>query len=338
MSFNLPISPLTPITNHPGTNRGISLFIKRDDLLHPEIQGSKGRKLSALFPMIQHSYPGGIVTFGGAFSNHLHAVATVGRIFGISTTGLIRGEHIDLQNPTLRYCQENGMTLQGLSKTNYDRFKQLSVQTLGRQKSVAHLDYHVDYQYSNLGVPHIFEFPNSYFLPEGGNTPQAVEACMAIPIEITAQLPSALAGQPLYLCTPAGTGCTAAGIVAGLTLPNSRVLIFPVSSHGLGTDTILGLLPDSPHLESRFELIQDYTFGGFAKLNLQVMAFTRTFFQQTNILLDPIYTAKLLFGVFDKLAKGDFAAGSTVVVLHTGGLQGWEGFSTRYGGAGSINP
>lgn len=313
MPFNLPISPLTPITNHPGTNRGISLFIKRDDLLHPEIQGSKGRKLSALLPMIQQSYPGGIVTFGGAFSNHLHAVATIGRIFGIPTTGLIRGEHIDLQNPTLRYCQENGMTLHGLPKTKYDRFKQLSDQTLS------------------------IEFPNSYLLPEGGNTPQAVAACMAIPIEIAAQLPPEQTGQPLYICTPAGTGCTAAGIVAGLTLSNSRVLIFPVSSHGLDSETISGLLPKDAHVASRFELIYDYTFGGFAKLNPPVMAFTRIFFQQTNILPDPIYTAKMLFGVFDKLAKGDFEAGSSVVVLHTGGLQGWEGFRSRYGAAGSIN-
>ncbi len=313
MPFKLPISPLSRITNHPGIDRGISLFIKRDDLLHPEIQGSKGRKLSAMYPMLQQAFPGGIVTFGGAFSNHLHAVATFGRIFGIPTTGLLRGEHVDFQNPTLRYCQENGMTLHGLSKTKYDRSKQLEDQTLS------------------------LEFPNSYCLPEGGNTPQAVAACMTISTEITAQLPSDLAGQALYLCTPAGTGCTAAGIIAGLSLPNSRVLIFPVSSHGLSLETISELLPDSVHVKSRFELIHDYTFGGFAKLNLPVMAFARSFFQQTNILLDPIYTAKMLFGVFDKLAHGDFAAGSTVVVLHTGGLQGWEGFSTRYGAAGSIN-
>jgi 1-aminocyclopropane-1-carboxylate deaminase len=311
MPFKLPISPLERINEHPGKTQGISLFIKRDDLLHPEIQGSKARKLSALLPMIQQSFPGGLVTLGGAFSNHLHAVAAAGRLFGIPTVGLLRGEYADLQNPTLQFCKENGMRLQPLPKAEYDAMKQAGAS--GRSNP----------------------YPDHYFMPEGGNTPEAVAACMEIPAEISTQLLPDHSDSPRYLCTPAGTGCTAAGIVAGLTQPNSHVLIFPVSSHHFNPETILRLLPAGTDMESRFSILHDYTFGGFAKFHLPVMQFVRDFYPETNILPDPIYTAKMLFGVFDLLSKAYFPPGSTVIVLHTGGLQGWEGFRARYGEAGT---
>ncbi len=315
MPFNLPLSPLQPIPEHPGNSRGISLFIKRDDLLHPEIQGSKARKLTALLPQIKQSHPSGLVTFGGAFSNHLHAVAVAGRIFDLPTYGILRGEHADLQNPTLRFCQENGMRLHRMPRAQYDASKNLDGPLL-----------------SSL-------FPNCYLLPEGGNTPQALEACAAIPREIVAQLSHQhleLSSRPIYICAPAGTGCTVAGIIAGLVVPDSQVLIFPVSSHGLDQKTILRLLPDPAQTERRFSMVHEYSFGGFAKLHPPVMEFVRRFLTQTNILLDPIYTAKMLFGLFDMLAKGQFASGSTVVALHTGGLQGWEGFGARYGEAARV--
>ncbi|MFN0215157.1 MAG: 1-aminocyclopropane-1-carboxylate deaminase/D-cysteine desulfhydrase [Saprospiraceae bacterium] len=314
MSISLPISPLVFIPNHPGNQQGISLFIKRDELLHPEIQGSKARKLAVLLPQIKESYPGGLVTFGGAFSNHLHAVAVAGRIFGIPTVGILRGEQADLQNPTLQFCQENGMSLHRIPKAEYDARKLSSDPLLGSL------------------------FSNCYFLPEGGNTPEALRACAAIPNEIIAQLAAEFPGhsdRPIYFCTPAGTGCTAAGIVAGLEVPNAQTLVFPVSDHGLDKEIVLQLLSKAgfkaPDLEKCFHLIHDYTFGGFAKFYPPVMAFVCSFFTANNILLDPIYTAKMLFGVFDMLAKGQFDAYSSVVVLHTGGLQGWQGFRARYG-------
>lgn len=312
MSFSLPVSPLTLISGHPGKARGISLFIKRDDLLHPEIEGSKGRKLAAVLPQIKELYPEGLVTFGGAFSNHLHAVAVAGRIFGIRTLGILRGEYADLQNPTLLACQVNGMELIRWPKAKYDAFKE-------------------------QGAPPLEpEFKDRFFLPEGGNTPEAVAACMAIPKEMLHQLPIECAGRPLFICTPAGTGCTAAGIVAGLHAPNAEVLIFPVSSHHFDDATIRALLPKGSGAAPSFRLVHEYTFGGFARLHPPVMDFVRRFYQQTNILPDPIYTGKMLFGVYDKLEKAAFPEESTVVVLHTGGLQGWAGFQQRFGQAGIV--
>ncbi len=317
MTFALPISPLQLIPEHPGVSQGISLFVKRDDLLHPNIQGSKGRKLAAIFPFIRQTCPGGVVTFGGAFSNHLHAVAVAGRLFGVPTYGILRGAYADLSNPTLRACLENGMTLIPWPKLRYDACKQQGWERLQP------------------------DFPGCYILPEGGNTPEALKACASISAEILDQLPASM-GKPLYLCVPAGTGCTAAGMIAGLTIPNSEVMIFPVSSQDIDHFSILQLLAnaglDVPDLETRFQFQSDYIFGGFAKLHPPVMDFVHTFLTQTNILLDPIYTAKMFYGIFDLLSKGAIPENSTVVALHSGGIQGWEGFRERYGKAVEVSP
>lgn len=291
-------SPLQLLDAHPGKERGIALYLKRDDLLHPEIEGSKWRKLSAVLPDIRSKYPGGILSFGGAFSNHLHAVSVVGRIFGIPTIGIVRGEHADVQNPTLRSCAENGMMLVPTPKTAYEALKNAD--------------------------PSLFEqqYPGCFVLPEGGYTPQAVQACAEIPREIRAQLPEKCSSGPLYCCVPAGTGCTAAGVVAGFGQTSGKVLVFPVSRHGI---------------EGDFEVVEDYIFGGFAQLYPPVVEFARGFYRRTQIVLDPIYTAKMMFGVFDLLKRGTyFEPGSTVVVLHTGGQQGWNGFAARYGEQGRL--
>lgn len=309
--MRLSISPLQKLDAHPGVGRGISVFVKRDDLLHPDIQGSKARKLMAVLPGVKRAFPAGVVTFGGAFSNHLQAVSVAGRLLGIPTVGLLRGEYVDLQNPTLLACQAQGMRLLQRPKIWFDAVKN------GQNETLAH------------------EFPGYFLLPEGGNTSEAMSACMAISQEIEAQLPPENAQSPLYVCVPAGTGCTAAGVVAGLTSERAETLVFPVSNHGFDRSTLLRLLPESA-AGHRFRLVSDYDFGGFAKCHPDVMAFVRAFFGQNRLLPDPIYTAKMFFGTFDMLAKGAFASGSTVVLVHTGGLQGWDGFAQRYGPAGLV--
>lgn len=312
LSLSLAISPLELIAVHPGNARNITLYIKRDDLLHPVIEGSKGRKLLPVIPLLKNAYPGGLLSFGGAFSNHLHAVAMAGKTFGFPTIGILRGEYVDLQNPTLLSCQENGMRLIPMARGVYD---QLVAQGTAGLKA---------------------QFPDCYILPEGGNTAEAVEACAQISSEIQHQLPRQAADQPLYICVPAGTGCTAAGVICGLRHPNAQVLIFPVSSYQFDAEKIRRLLPPE-HVDKPFRLIDDYCFGGFAKLHPPVVQFASDFLQQTNILLDPIYTAKMTFGVFEMLAKNAFAPHSVVVLLHTGGMQGWKGFSARYGAVGNLS-
>ena len=123
MPFNVLTSPLQAIATHPGSNTGIRLFVKRDDLLHPDIQGNKWRKLAPVLPVVKQSFPGGIVTFGGPFSNHLQAVAAAGRVFDIPTRGIVRGLHADPDNPTLLEARNNGMVLLPVSKNEYDFLK-----------------------------------------------------------------------------------------------------------------------------------------------------------------------------------------------------------------------
>jgi len=315
--FDVPISPLEAIAGHPGKEAGISLFVKRDDLLHPDIQGNKWRKLAPVLAKIKKTHPGGIITFGGPFSNHLQAVAAAGRVFDIPTFGIVRGKHADLSNPTLRSAWHDGMMLFPVSKQEYDDCKHRGEELISP------------------------EFPQYYILPEGGATNLAVESCTAIAQEIFSQLKQTKTqhSKPIFICVPAGTGCTAAGIVDGFKAKNGQVLIFPVVNKGFDTQTVLRLFDETrlrsqakmAELERRFSIIRDYECGGFAKKHPPVLDFVRTFEAQTGILLDPVYTAKMMLGIFDMLAKGDFPPGSTVVAVHTGGLQGWAGFRERYG-------
>lgn len=282
------------------------MWIKRDDLLHADIQGSKARKIAAILPTVQARFPGGILTFGGAFSNHLHAVAAAGHAFGIPTFGIIRGSYADLDNPTLRACLHYGMEVTLTPKVEYD-----SMFTQRGQNDWAE------------------KYPDRFILPEGGNTEAAVLACQEIGHEIYEQLPEYVWEAPVFFCVPAGTGCTAAGMMSGFFEKPPTTLVFPVSTQGVDEQSIRALLPR--YAQPDFRMVRDYIGGGFARFDQRVMDFIRDFQQQQKILLDPIYTGKMMFGVYDLLQKGVFPEYSTVVVLHTGGLQGWDGFKTRYG-------
>ncbi len=300
-------SPLTLVTDHPGQSAGITLYIKRDDLLHPTVQGSKWRKLEPIIQLIQNQHYAGILTYGGPFSNHLQAVAAAGQYYGFPTVGVVRGLAANLSNPTLAFAQSGGMQLIPVTKQDYD----------ARKNSPRLNDI-------------TLQFPNYFSLPEGGATSLAVDNCQRIAEEIQQQLP---VEQPksLIVCVPAGTGCTAAGVIAGLG-DAGETWIFPAVNYGVEeadiqhylTDYQFGTLPN-------FRFVREYTFGGFAVYQPELIEFVHTFRRQTNILLDPIYTSKLMFGVFDLLAKGHFAPGSVIVALHTGGLQGWDGFQQRFG-------
>ena len=319
MPFRIAQSPLQAIAGHPGSAAGVRLFVKRDDLLHPDIQGNKWRKLAPVLDEVKQLYPGGVITFGGPFSNHLHAVAAAGRLYDIPTFGVVRGAHVDLDNPTLSAARHNGMMLFPVPKQEYDACKDRGDGLIGR------------------------EFPKYYILPEGGATAQAVHNCANIAREIAGQLasehPDVHPGKPLYICVPAGTGSTAAGIVEGFGHTPGQVLVFPVVNRGFDPATILRLLDaarwrspaETADLERRFSLVRQYEFGGFAKKHPELLDFVRVFHQHTQIMLDPVYTAKMMFGIYDMLRRGDFLPGCTVVAVHTGGLQGWAGFLEKSG-------
>ncbi len=302
-----PLPSLHLLPDHPGRSAGITVYFKRDDLLHPTVPGNKWRKLEPVVQLIQNQQYAGILTYGGPFSNHLQAVAAAGQAYGFPTVGVVRGLAADLSNPTLAAAQAGGMELFPVTKQEYD----------GQENSPWKQEL------TN-------KFPGYYHLPEGGATPDAVTNCQRIAREILEQLPSEKL-RSLIVGVPAGTGCTAAGVIAGLAAAG-KTRVFPAVNYGVNEATILDFLPDVKlSTAPDFQIIRDYTFGGFASPDPLLMDFVRSFQAQTGILLDPIYTSKMMFGVYDLLAKGAFPAGSTVVALHTGGLQGWAGFRQRFG-------
>lgn len=289
------MTPLQPVDWPAATAAGVHLLIKRDDLIHPTVQGNKWRKLKPLFEQPLK----GIVTFGGAYSNHLHAVALAGRAMGFPTVGLVRGTAVNIHNATLLAASEAGMVLHPIPKSVYDRgFSAESVQDL------------------------VAQYPGFVHLPEGGATPQALNSCRDIGTEIRNQLipwP-----DRSFVAIPAGTGCTAAGVVVGLE-GMAHTLVFPAAHFEVG-QSLLGTVD-----QSHFSIVDQFMFGGFARYVPELIDFARRFYQQTRILPDPVYTVKMLYGLDQLLQQGFFPNSSTVVAVHTGGLQGWAGFRERFG-------
>lgn len=302
-----PPSPLSLLPRHPGAAARITFYLKRDDLLHPVIHGNKWRKLEPLLGEVRAGHYKGILTFGGPFSNHLHAAAAAGRLYGFPTAAIVRGQAADLSNPTLSFARSRGMTIFPVSKKDYDA---------GAGSAVVR------------GI--IADFPDYFLLPEGGSTPAAARNCMHIAREIIAQTQRKNTG-PLFVAVPAGTGCTAVGVIGGLG-GQGTVLVFPAAPYGVDADAIRTRIAElSPGAAPDFRVMTDYGQDGFAAYRSEWIDFALDFYLENNVLLDPIYTLKMMCGLFEMLGKGYFPPGSTVVALHTGGLQGWAGYAGRYG-------
>lgn len=281
--------------------KGITLYLKREDLLHPGIPGNKWRKLYYNLQEARRQGKTMLLTFGGAYSNHIAAVAAAGREFGFPTLGLIRGEeHLPL-NPTLASAAAAGMELRYLDRESY------------RRKSDPEFLQALQGQY-----------PQAWLLPEGGTNLLALQGCADIVADI---------GLPYdVLCCPAGTGGTLAGLVAGLA-GQKQVIGFPAlkGGEGLVADIRALLQAYAGRDYPNWRLETAYHFGGYAKMKPELLNFVRSFQQQHQVLLDPVYTAKMMYGLYDLVGQGHFAPGTTLVALHTGGVQGWAGFRERLG-------
>lgn len=283
------ISTLTPIIDPRISAQRIQLWIKRDDLLHPIVSGNKWRKLKYI---LNHALAVGadsLVSMGGAYSNHLHALAFVGKCLGLNTIGYVRGEQPKILNSTLRDLRHWGMELRFVSRSDYRQLR----------------------TYRNNDLPDLH--PGQYWLPEGG----AVELALKGVAEIVDEIPMPYE----HLLVACGTGTTLAGLISAA----------PMHCKVTGVAALKGadfLHDDVKHLLSRdsfyanWQIILDYHFGGFAKSSPALLEFVRQFSASHSIALEPVYTGKLLFAVYDLLQKDYFKPGQRVVVLHTGGLQG----------------
>lgn len=284
----------------------VRVFLKRDDLLHPSIHGNKWRKLAPFIQAMGHPKPG-VISFGGAFSNHLHALAAAGKLFGFPTFGVVRGVAADLDNPTLSEARQNGMQVFPVPKADYDVLKNASLQEV--------------LQYLSLKTD-----DSLLLLPEGGDTTEALVGCKAIAVEIREQLPPD-AGRPLYFCVPAGTGCTAAGLIAGMQ-EGDQTLVFPAAPYGVNQVSISGKLQKAGFEQPLdFQIIEDILPHKFAQMTEALLVFCRAFERSEGIALDPVYTSKMMLKLYGMLAQQFFPPGSSVVAVHTGGLQGWNGIT-----------
>ena len=304
----VPFSPLTEWKQASFEKKALRVFIKRDDLLRPtEPSGNKWRKLQYNLLNMQTLGMKRVVTMGGAYSNHLYALAAAGKEFGLQTVAVVRGEEAARPSPTLNFARACGMTLRFLSRTDYKAAR------LNPANLLNDLQTH---------------YGAFYFLPEGGANDLAVKGCAEILPEIKEQL----GGSPDYLCLPCGTGATLHGILSSAD-EKVHTLGFAVLNGGFLKQEALDYLASKGQTFKRptFDIIEDYRFGGYGKWTPELIDFINDFKRARGVALDPVYTGKLFYGVADLVERDYFPAGATVVVLHTGGLQGIEGFNERFG-------
>lgn len=280
-------SPLTELVDDRLTRHGVRLLLKRDDLIHPELPGNKWRKLTYNLEVARERGFRTLVTFGGAYSNHIRAVAAAGARFGFDTVGVIRGEeHLPL-NPSLAYAMGRGMRLTYLDRAGY------------RDKTAPEL-------LARLRA----EFGEHYLIPEGGSNALAVRGCAEIPAEIT---------EPFdVVCVPVGTGGTLAGIAAGLP-PGREALGFSVLKGGQFLAAEVERLQQATgRVTTNWRIEYDFHFGGYARTNAELDAFIADFTARHGLTLDRIYPAKMMYGIFALVAAGGFVPGTTIVAVLTG--------------------
>jgi len=304
MSF---IHPFLQELDEPvATARGIRLLLWRDDLANPELPGNKARKLKYNLQLAREQGRRTLLTFGGAYSNHIAAVATAGRLFGFQTIGLIRGDSPvsgTPLNPTLAQAAADGMSLHYLDRSTYRRRNE-----------------------PNFITELLAQFGRAYVLPEGGTNALALPGCA----ELTAEIRQQVKFDALAIAV--GTGGTLAGLLSGLAGEEQAVGVAALKNGGFLREEIDALTQQAIRQTfSNYSLQTDYHFGGYAKYSADLMDFIQQFRAQHGVLLDPIYTSKLLWGMLDLIGQGYFRRGSTVVAIHTGGQQAWAGWEERFG-------
>jgi 1-aminocyclopropane-1-carboxylate deaminase len=272
--------------------KGIKLFIKRTDQTHKHVSGNKWYKLK--YNLIEAKKKGfqTLLTFGGAYSNHIAATSCAAKENGFKSIGVIRGEEYLPLNPTLQFAKEQGMHIHYVSRSDY-RLK-TTTEFINNLKS---------------------KFDDFYLVPEGGTNQLAIQG--------TEEILDVSSTQD-FVCCAVGTGGTIAGIINST---NSKQTV-------IGLPAIKGFDLLQKDIESwtnkqNWKLINDYVCGGYAKVNEELVQFINEFYSTQNIPLDAVYTGKMMMGILDLVAKDYFPKGSTILAIHTGGLQGNKGMSER---------
>ena len=271
------------------------VFIKPEYLNHPYVSGNKLRKLKYNVMEAKKRNKAMLLTFGGAFSNHIAAVAYAGQEHGFQTIGIIRGDELNEQhtlNATLSFAKSCGMQFKFVSRETY--------RTKTSESFINQL---------------IREFGDFYLIPEGGTNALAIKGCEEILTETDLAFD--------YVCCPVGTGGTISGLINS-SRSAQKIIGFPALKGDFLREEITKFAS-----KSNWELISDYHFGGYAKINEELVQFINQFKSRYNVPLDPIYTGKMMYGIYDLISEGYFKDGSKILAIHTGGLQGIEGMNVK---------
>lgn len=276
---------------------GIELWIKREDLLHPEVSGNKFRKLKYNLRAAREKNYSRILTFGGAYSNHITATAAAGKLFDFKTIGVIRGEELAFEgekelNPSLQFAENCGMHLYYVTREAY-RLKE-NPEFIDSLRS---------------------KFGDFYLLPEGGTNRLAIKGCSEILNEKDADFN--------FICSAVGTGGTLAGLI-NASKSHQKILGFSALNSAYLSGEIANWVT-----KNNWQIILKYHFGGYAKVNTDLIEFINNFKKKYKIILDPVYTGKLLFGIFDLVKNNYFPKNSKILAIHTGGLQGIKGMNEK---------
>jgi len=289
------------------TSLGIKLYIKRDDLIHPEISGNKWRKLKWNLENALSLEKQTILTFGGAHSNHIAATASAANLFGLKSIGIIRGEEADLNNPTLKMARDVGMKIVPISRSEFKRIEDR--------------DFMVELRH---------RFGPIYIVPQGGSNHYGVHGCTEIMSELNRRYDRIFLGV--------GTATT----LSGMAIANRQgSKIYGVSALKGGEflrETVVKNVRKAFGDEEteranteKIELLTDYHFGGYAKSKPELIAFMRNFHRKTGVKLDPIYTGKTAYALFDMAKNLEIEKSENWLLLHSGGLQGIPAFEALSG-------
>ena len=294
LSLNIP-SPLQKVEDSFFLDYGVELYIKRDDLIHPYVSGNKWRKLKYNLLEAKEQKKDTILSFGGAFSNHIHALAAAGKESGLKTIGIIRGKDASPDNPTLAFAGQQGMVLHFVDRSDYTQKEE---------------EGFIQQLKDNYG--------DFYLIPEGGSNILGVKGCEELVHEISIDFD--------YVCCACGTGTTLAGIISALTKGKKALGFSALKGDGYIEKEINQLIGNE---YNNFEILYNYHFGGYAKITAELVSFIKSFEERTRIPLDPVYTGKLFFGIYDLVKKKYFKPGERIIAIHTGGLQGAEGMRQK---------
>ena len=287
-------SPVHQIQDKLFDEQGLKVFIKRDDLIHPIISGNKWRKLKYLLKEAQSHNKIHLVTFGGAYSNHLLATSAAAAKFGFKSTGFVRGEEVN--NDTLFLCRLHGMNLIFTDRESY------------RDKQA-------------LFDKHFANDNDAFFINEGGSSALGAKGCSELMVELSETYD--------HIICACGTGTTAAGIINGITdhqLPTQFHGV-PVLNNGEFLRKDIDAFLEKP---STYHLHTDYHFGGYGKVNDDLIRFVKQFVASTGILIEPIYTGKMLYAMYDLAAQNYFLPGIRILAIHSGGIWGLLGMKDKF--------